>query len=84
MEQKMTTDRRSDLGNKLSWLLIVTLVAGFSAFAWAQANKGDEKAERAITIINEDKVRIAVLEANYIAINYRLDEIRTLIKAGIH
>lgn len=80
----MTQDRRNDLGGKMSWFLIAAMVAGFSAFAWAQALKGEEKADKAIVLINEEKIRIAVLETNFQAISFQLSEIKLLIKTMGH
>lgn len=77
----MVTDRRNDLGGKLAWFLVALMITGFTGFAWAQALKGEAKADEAIQGVSENKLKIAVLTANFEAVNYRLDEIKTLIKS---
>lgn len=76
-----TIDRRQDVGSKISWLLIAAMVAGFANSAWSSAQRGMEKADKAIEMVNEDKNRITRLETEYEGITYRLEEIKLLIKS---
>lgn len=78
----MPEDKRSDIGNKISLLLIAAMITGFAGIAWATAIKGGDKAEIALTQIGDARVEIATLKANFVAISYRLDEIKSLIKNG--
>ncbi len=80
MTNSSSSERRNDIGNKLSWLLIAAMIAGFAGVAWASSIKGIEKADEALKQVSEARVEIAVIKANYQAINYRLDEIKSLIK----
>lgn len=77
-------DRRNDIGGKLSWLVISIMLAGFGGFAWYTANKGIDKADAAMVVVNINSNRITKLETQYEAINYRLEEIKTLIKYRIN
>lgn len=72
--------RRNDLGGKLSWFLIALMLTGFAGVAWATAIRGGEKADDAITQVGTLKTEIAVLQANFSAISYRLDEIKSIVQ----
>lgn len=75
--------RLSDLAVKLGYALIAASLIGFAGVAWATAMRGGDKADEAIKMVNEDRQRLARIETQFEGINYRLDEIKTLIKYKI-
>lgn len=81
--ESKTFDRRNDLGAKLGYALVVASIMGFSGVAWAMAMRGGDRADDAIRMVNEDRQRLTRVETQFESINYRLDEIKTLIKYKI-
>lgn len=81
-QHQQCPERRNDIGGKLSWLLVAAIVGSIGNIAWAQATKGEVKADLAMEKTSKNSTEIEVLKTKFDNISYRLDEIKALIQKG--
>lgn len=82
----ISDERRNDIGTKIVLAIYsagVTILVGlFVHAAWASAQKGEEKADKAMIEISDMKERVSKLEVYFIAYSQDIGEIKQLLKRG--
>lgn len=79
MEEEKGVERRHDIGSKIVWGVLLAAVLGFAGVAWATAVMGGNKADVAITMVNEDRQknteRLTRLETQFHSVLSKLEAI---------
>ena len=78
--QPCSAERRNDIGMKIYPAIILACVLGFAGFAWAQAMKGETKADQAIAMVNTQALEIASMKGDMKYILKGIDDIKASLK----
>ena len=80
MSEQKPIDRRNDVSTKLAWLIIAGLLGCIGSASAYQGIKAQDKADKAIEMVNDDRNRLIRLETQFESISYRLSEIKTILE----